>query len=104
MGPTSGEEVVQMTSLVLSVSCMSLITPPRGERADDRSAIELLLEEGTFKPARSVVLAFGMDEETGGKVVRPPTPAFLYADMTGSDEPRYLARREIWKRFCRHVG
>lgn len=37
---------------------------------DDRSAIELLLEEGSFKPARSVVLAFGMDEETGGKVVR----------------------------------
>lgn len=40
-------------------------------QTDIRSAIELLLEEGSFKPARSVVLAFGMDEETGGKVVRP---------------------------------
>ena len=104
MGPTSGEGVVRMTSLVLSVSCMSLITPPRGERADGRSAIELLLEEGTFKPARSVVLAFGMDEETGGKVVRPPPPSTSYTDIKGSDEPRYLARGEIWKGFCRHVS
>lgn len=32
------------------------------------SAIELLIQEG-FKPERTVVLAFGMDEETGGKVV-----------------------------------
>lgn len=39
--------------------------------ADNRSAIELMLESGKFQPARTVVLAFGMDEETGGKVVRP---------------------------------
>ncbi|ORY35731.1 hypothetical protein BCR39DRAFT_511770 [Naematelia encephala] len=32
------------------------------------SAIELLLESGKFKPTRTVVLAFGIDEETGGKV------------------------------------
>lgn len=37
----------------------------------DRSAVELLLESGKFSPARSVVLAFGFDEETGGKVVSP---------------------------------
>jgi hypothetical protein len=76
----------------------------RGERADGRSAIELLLEEGTFKPARSVVLAFGMDEETGGKVVRPSPPSTFYTDIEGSNEPRYLARGEIWQRFCRHVS
>ncbi|WWC90563.1 uncharacterized protein L201_005499 [Kwoniella dendrophila CBS 6074] len=32
------------------------------------SAIELLLESGDFTPTRSVILAFGCDEETGGKV------------------------------------
>ncbi|WWC63515.1 uncharacterized protein I303_106118 [Kwoniella dejecticola CBS 10117] len=32
------------------------------------SAIELLLESGKFTPARSVILAFGIDEEAGGKV------------------------------------
>lgn len=30
-----------------------------------------MLESGKFTPARSVVLAFGFDEETGGKVVSP---------------------------------
>ena len=34
-----------------------------------RAAIELLLESGKFTPARTVILALGMDEETGGKVV-----------------------------------
>jgi len=104
MVPTSGEGVVQMTNLVLSVSCTSLITPPRGKRANGRSAIELLLEEGTFKPARSVVLAFGMDEETGGKVVRPPPSSSSSTDIKGSNEPWYLARGEIWKGFCCHVS
>ncbi|OCF32697.1 Gly-Xaa carboxypeptidase [Kwoniella heveanensis BCC8398] len=32
------------------------------------SAIELLLESGKFNPTRTVILAFGIDEETGGKV------------------------------------
>ncbi|WWC71361.1 uncharacterized protein I206_105316 [Kwoniella pini CBS 10737] len=32
------------------------------------SAIELLIESGKFTPARTVILAFGIDEETGGKV------------------------------------
>ncbi|WVW85410.1 hypothetical protein I302_107448 [Kwoniella bestiolae CBS 10118] len=32
------------------------------------SAIELLLESGKFTPARTVILALGNDEETGGKV------------------------------------
>jgi Gly-Xaa carboxypeptidase len=32
------------------------------------SAIELLLESGKFNPARTVILALGCDEETGGKV------------------------------------
>ncbi|ORX38339.1 hypothetical protein BD324DRAFT_620480 [Kockovaella imperatae] len=43
--------------------------------ADDKSgvigmmsAIELLLESGKFTPSRTVVLALGIDEETGGKV------------------------------------
>lgn len=35
-----------------------------------RSAIELLLESGKFTPTRTVILALGIDEETGGKVVR----------------------------------
>jgi hypothetical protein len=42
--------------------------------ADNRSAIELLLESDLFRPTRTVVLAFGIDEETGGKVVRLSTP------------------------------
>lgn len=33
-----------------------------------RSAVELLIESG-FKPTRTVVLAYGFDEECGGKVV-----------------------------------
>jgi acetylornithine deacetylase/succinyl-diaminopimelate desuccinylase-like protein len=37
-----------------------------------RSAVELLLESGKFNPARTVILAFGIDEETGGKVVGSP--------------------------------
>ncbi|WRT68601.1 uncharacterized protein IL334_005579 [Kwoniella shivajii] len=32
------------------------------------SAIELMLESGKFSPTRSVILAFGIDEESGGKV------------------------------------
>jgi Gly-Xaa carboxypeptidase len=34
----------------------------------DRTAIETLLERG-FKPTRSVILAFGIDEERGGPTV-----------------------------------
>lgn len=34
------------------------------------AAIELLLERGEFTPQRTVILALGIDEETGGKVVR----------------------------------
>jgi Gly-Xaa carboxypeptidase len=34
------------------------------------SALELLLESGKFTPTRTVILALGIDEETGGKVVR----------------------------------
>lgn len=70
MGLISGEGVVPMTSPVSLVSCEYSMPFPETQ-TDIRSAIELLLEEGSFKPARSVVLAFGMDEETGGKVVRP---------------------------------
>ncbi|KAL7422371.1 hypothetical protein Q5752_003017 [Cryptotrichosporon argae] len=32
------------------------------------SAVELLLQSGKFTPERTVILAFGIDEETGGKV------------------------------------
>jgi acetylornithine deacetylase/succinyl-diaminopimelate desuccinylase-like protein len=45
------------------------------------SAIELLLESGKFQPTRTVILAFGMDEETGGKVVR-------------------LIAKTVWERVC----
>jgi Gly-Xaa carboxypeptidase len=41
------------------------------------SAIELLLESGKFTPTRTVILALGIDEETGGKVVRLFFPALL---------------------------
>jgi Gly-Xaa carboxypeptidase len=32
------------------------------------SAVELLLKSGKFNPMRTVILAFGTDEEVGGKV------------------------------------
>jgi len=34
------------------------------------SAVELLLKSGKFTPDRTVILSFGIDEETGGKVAR----------------------------------
>lgn len=37
------------------------------------SALELLMESGKFDPTRTVILALGIDEETGGKVVRIPS-------------------------------
>jgi hypothetical protein len=79
----SGDEVHRMIRLDLSPSCTSsrihktIVTKTVGYYLDSfaflaeypyRSAVELLIESG-FKPTRSVVLAYGFDEECGGKVV-----------------------------------
>jgi len=36
--------------------------------ANGSAAVELLLKSGKFTPTRTVILAFGTDEEVGGKV------------------------------------
>ncbi|CAD6573047.1 MAG: hypothetical protein TREMPRED_000714 [Tremellales sp. Tagirdzhanova-0007] len=43
------------------------------------SAIELLLESGKFEPTRTVILALGIDEETGGKVGAQSLSEWLHA-------------------------
>ena len=54
-------------------SCSFLYLFPRNlvddDDDDDRSSIELLIER-RFVPTRTVVLAFGFDEEIGGSQVR----------------------------------
>ena len=50
---------------VLIESCMCL-----------RTSVEVLLEHG-FKPTRSVILAFGFDEEINGLRVRVPCLVFI---------------------------
>ena len=61
------------TNLGSSVLCMFLSCCSSYvfcSKALDRTAVEALLESD-FKPKRTVVLAYGIDEERGGVVVRP---------------------------------
>ncbi|KAE9400823.1 hypothetical protein BT96DRAFT_975155 [Gymnopus androsaceus JB14] len=51
-------------------------TPIHGGVFANRTAVELLLQQG-FKPRRTVVLAFGMDEEIGGMQGGPAVREFL---------------------------
>jgi hypothetical protein len=68
MVSASGAAVRRTTRAVSSARCKrnNFICPLlRFIRNFNRSAIELLIESG-FKPSRTIVLAFGFDEETSG--------------------------------------
>ena len=63
---TSGDEEAQTTRAASLAHCKSTEFSSRLlAEGLHRSAIEILIESG-FKPSRTIVLAFGFDEETSG--------------------------------------
>ena len=61
-----GGVAVGMTRVVSSAYCMGIVQSVVEFLSDSRTAIELLLEKD-FQPTRTIVLAFGFDEEVSGR-------------------------------------
>lgn len=71
-----------------------------------RTTIEKLLEKG-FKPQRTIVLAFGIDEERGGNVVRLFFQLLelmtTYPSCVGSQIDPRLSTCYLWRKWFRYA-
>ena len=68
-----------------------------------RSSLELLIESGKFRPNRTIILSFGIDEETGGRMVRVNITGTFEADdqlcSLGGIRSRAMGGAEVWTGF-----